>query len=155
MHKSIKDHLEEYLEGGGRGDLAEFHAHLKGCEGCREEVGAMERQARMLRLLASPTEVETPAGFYARVMERIEARRSASVGYTFLEPVFCRRLILASLTALAVLGSFLVYTAQAPPFGASNPVTIMAAQPSDYDRIGADPEHDREAVLFTLASYQE
>jgi len=115
----------------------------------------MEGQARMLRLLASPTEVEAPASFYARVMQRVEARRSVSVGYTFLEPAFCRRLILASAAALLILGSFLVYTEQAPPFEASSPVTIMAAQPSDYDHLGDDPQHDREAVLFTLASYQE
>jgi hypothetical protein len=31
----------------------------------------------------------------------------------------------------------------------------MAAEPLDHAKFGADPQHDREAVLLSLASYQE
>ena len=156
MHKPIKERLEEYLRGAGEpGRLAEFRAHLGSCGNCREEVEAMEVQARMLRVLGQAEEVEPAAGFYARVMESIEARRAASLGNAFLEPAFERRLIFACLTAVMVLGSYLFYTERGPAFEASSPVTIMAAEPLDQGKFGADPQSDREAVLLTLASYQE
>lgn len=155
MHKPIKERLEDYLRGAGeQGYLVEFRAHLGGCENCREEVGAMEEQARLLRILGAE-EVEPAAGFYAHVMEIIEARRVASLGSVFLEPAFERRLIFASLAAVIVLGSYLFYTERSPLFEASSPVTIMAAEPLDHSKFGADPQSDREAVLLTLASYQE
>ena len=156
MHKPIKERLEEYLRGAGeQGHLVEFRAHLGGCENCREEVGAMEAQARLLRVLSEAEEVEPAAGFYARVMEIIEARRVASLGDLFLEPAFERRLIFASLTAVILLGSYLFYTERSHLFEASSPVTIMAAEPLDQGKLGADPQSDREAVLLTLASYGE
>jgi len=156
MHKPIKERLEDYLRGAGeQGYLVEFRAHLGGCENCREEVGAMEEQARLLRVLGAAEEVEPAAGFYARVMESIEARQMASPGNVFLEPAFERRLIFASLAAVIVLGSYLFYTERSPAFEPSSPVTIMAAPPLGQSAFGADPQSDREAVLLTLASYQE
>jgi hypothetical protein len=156
MHKPIKERLEEYLRGAGeQGHLVEFRAHLGSCGSCREEVGAMEAQARLLRVLGKAEKIEPAAGFYARVMEIIETRRVVSLGNAFLEPAFERRLIFASLAAVILLGSYLFYTEQRPSFEASSPVTIMAAEPLDQDRFGADPQSDREAVLLSLASYQE
>jgi len=156
MHKPIKERLEEYLRGAGeQGHLVEFRAHLGGCESCREEVGAMETQAHLLRVLGEAEEVEPAAGFYARVVEIIEARRVASLGNVFLEPAFERRVIFASLAAVILLGSYLVYAERGPAFEASSPVTIMAAEPLDHGKFGADPQRDREAVLLSLASYQE
>ena len=156
MHKPIKERLEEYLRGAGeQGHLVEFRAHLGGCENCREEVGAMEAQARLLRVLSEAEEVEPAAGFYARVMEIIEARRVASLGDLFLEPAFERRLIFASLTAVILLGSYLFYTERVSSFEAASPVRIMAVEPLDQGKFGADPQRDREAVLLSLASYQE
>ena len=156
MHKPIKERLEEYLRGAGeQGHLVEFRAHLGGCENCREEVGAMEAQARLLRVLGEAEEVEPAVGFYARVMEIIEARRVVSLGNVFLEPAFERRLIFASLAAVIVLGSYLFYTERSPSFETFSPVSIMAVQPLDQGKFGADPQRDREAVLLSLASYQE
>lgn len=156
MHKPIRERLEEYLRGAGeQGHLVEFRAHLGSCGNCREEVGAMEAQARMLRILGQAEEVEPAAGFYARVMESIEARRVASLGNAFLDPAFERRLIFACLSAVIVLGSYLVYTEQGPSFEPSSPVTIMASEPLGQGRFGTDPQSDREAVLLSLASYTE
>jgi predicted anti-sigma-YlaC factor YlaD len=156
MHRPIKERLEEYLRGAGeQGHLVEFRAHLGGCEDCREEVVAMEAQAQLLRVLSAAEEVEPAAGFYARVMESIEARRVASLGNVFLEPAFERRLIFASLVTVIVLGSYLFYTERDFSFEASSPVRIMAVQPLDQGKLGADPQHDREEVLLSLASYQE
>jgi hypothetical protein len=155
MHKPIKERLEEYMRGAvERGRLAEFRAHMGTCDSCRADVEAMEAQAHALRVLGAAEEIEPSAGFYALVMESIEARRSASIRYAILDPALGRRLIYASLLTVIVLGSYLVYMEQGPDFEASSPVTIMAAEP-DHGRLGADPQRDRETVLLTLTSYQE
>jgi hypothetical protein len=61
----------------------------------------------------------------------------------------------ASVTAVIVLGSYLVYTERVPSFGESGPVAILATQTSAQDLVGADPAQDRETVLVALASYTE
>lgn len=155
MHKPVKERLEEYLRGMREGGaLADFHSHVGECERCRREVQAMEAQAGLLRVLAAPEEIEPRAGFYARAMEAIEARRRASVWFAFLDPTIGRRLTFASLGIVLLLGSYLVFVQQEPPFEASSPVTFMAAEPASH-LVGADPQQDRELVLVSLASYQE
>jgi anti-sigma factor RsiW len=156
MHKSVRERLEEYLRGAGEeGRLAEFRAHMGSCEECREEVGAMEANAHLLRVLRADEEIEPRPGFYAYVMEQIDARRDATIRHALLDPAFGRRLIFASLATVVVLGSYLFYVEQGPVFEASSPVTIMAAEPPDHTQLGADPQRDREEVLLTLASYEE
>ena len=156
MHALIKERLEEYLRGTGeQADLAAFRAHLASCEDCSEEVEGMQSQARLLQLLRSPEEVEPGAGFYARVMERIDAQRRASPLYAFLDLHLAHRLIFASLTAVIVLGSYLVYTERAPSFGESGPVAVLASQTAERDLVGAHQAQDRETVLVALASYEE
>ena len=111
MHALIKERLEEYLRGTGeQADLAAFRAHLASCGDCSAEVEGMQRQVRLLQLLRLPEETEPGAGFYARVMETIDAQRRASPLYAFLDLHLAHRLILASMTAVIVLGSYLVYT---------------------------------------------
>ena len=83
MHRVIQDHLEQVL--------AESHAqacdeHLDQCDECRGEIEAMRKQARLLRELR--VEAEPRAGFYARVMERIEAQRATSIWNVFSDSPF-------------------------------------------------------------------
>ena len=79
MHKEIKEHLEELLRGAeDREELATCREHNASCESCAKEIAEMEAQARMLQLLRSPEELEPDPGFYARVMQKVEARRSAA-----------------------------------------------------------------------------
>ena len=156
MHELVRERLEEFLQATGeREGLTALRAHIMSCESCRREVADMGTQARMLQLLRSPAEIETDAGFYAQVMERIESRRSASALYAFMDPAFARRLMFASLTALLVVGSYLVYAERAPLMGESSPVAIIATQTPEQDLVGANPARDRETMLLTLASYQE
>jgi hypothetical protein len=105
-------------------------------------------------MLAAPEEIEPRAGFYARAMEAIEARRRASVWCAFADPDFGRRLSFASLAIVLVLGSYMVFTEQGPRFEVPSPVTFMAPEPAGH-YVGADPQRDRELVLVSLASYQE
>jgi anti-sigma factor RsiW len=155
MHKPVKERLEAYLRGSKQvGAFADFHSHMEGCEGCRQEVQAMETQAGLLRLLAASEEIEPLAGFYGRAMQAIEARRSASVWFAFLDPDFGRRLMFASLAIVFVLSSYLVLSEQGASFAEYSPVSFMAADPGSH-HVGADPQQDRETVLLSLASYQE
>ena len=156
MHKSVRERLEEYLRGAGeQGRLAEFSAHMGSCENCREEIGAMEAHAHLLRVLRADEEIEPRPGFYACVMEQIDARRDATIRHALVDPAFGRRVIFASLATVVVLGSYLFYVEQGSVFEASSPVTFMAAEPPDHSHLGADPQRDREEILLTLASYEE
>ena len=155
MHSVIKDGLEDYLRGALMGSaLAEFQAHLRECAGCRGEVAAMTAHRELLRLLHA-TDAGPDASFCARVMQRIDAQRQASLPYALSQPALGWRLIFAASAAVLLLGSFLAYTERAPAFADSSVVTIMAVGPEVYGAVGSDPQRDRETVLVSLASYQE
>ena len=156
MHALIKERLEEYLRGTGeQADLDSVRAHLASCEGCSGEVEDMRSQVWLLQLLRSPEETQPGAGFYARVMDRIDAQRSTSTFYAFLDLHLAQRLIFASLTAVFVLGSYLVYTEREPSFVESGPVAVLASQTAERDLVGVHQAQDRETVLVALASYEE
>jgi predicted anti-sigma-YlaC factor YlaD len=150
MHKPVKERLEEYL----RGVKDPSESHLDSCEDCRQQVQVMQDHAALLRLLAAPSQIEPDPGFYARAMEAIEAHRRASVWFAFMDPDFGRRLSLASLVLVLLLGSYLVLTQQGAYLDPSSPVSFMAAEPPGH-HVGTDPQRDREMVLLSLASYRE
>jgi len=153
MHKPIQDGLEEYLSGkadGGR--LEAFHRHLAGCDDCRRELTALESHAQLLRGLRPRTSYDPAPGFYARVIDRIEAQGADSFWSIFMEPAFGKRLVLASLALLALLGSA-IFTAPVPD-DPSSPVGIMAT--FEYPPApGVDQQHDRSLVLVNLATYSQ
>lgn len=154
MHEPILDGLESYLS--GRLSTAErdrFDGHLAACSACRLEVEALREHAEMMRLLRAPEQLDPAPGFYARVMERIEAQTAPSLWSIFLEPAFGGRLLVAALSLFAVLAGA-VWQAPSRPvvLGEHNPVTVLAAfemQPAS----GEDPQRDREVVFANLASY--
>src|ERR1700759_2464855 len=96
MHQPIRDNLEEYLKGSTHQVPQEFHAHLEGCEECANELRLFQGQAEMLRLLQTDGGLDARAGFYARVMDRIEQQGSSSLWSALLQPNFGRRLAMAS-----------------------------------------------------------
>ena len=156
MHRPARGHLEEFLAASEAGKVAgDLDSHLEGCERCRREAEEMADQARMLRLLGTDEEIEPLPGFYARVLDTLEARRSIGTWAMFADPGFARRLTYAALTLVVILGSYLVYLERGPQHDASGPVRLMAAEPLGRTHVGADPQRDRELVLVSLASYQE
>jgi predicted anti-sigma-YlaC factor YlaD len=156
MHALIRERLEDYLRGvGQQTDLAAFREHLASCGGCSGEVEGMQSQVRLLQLLRLSEEVDPGAGFYARVMDRIDAQRSASPLSAFLDLHLAHRLMFASLTAVIVFGSYLVYTERVPSYSESGPVAALASKTPQRDLVGANPAEDRETVLVALASYKE
>jgi predicted anti-sigma-YlaC factor YlaD len=156
MHGPVKERLEEYLGAAGPpGDRPEVDSHLRGCDTCRTELEAMADQARLMRRLRAEEDLEAASGFCARVMSAVEARQKAPVLHAFADPVFGRRLVYACLATVLVLGSYLVYTEQAAPFGNPDPVGFFAANAAGDQHVGMDQQRDREVVLVSLASYRE
>ena len=161
MHEPIRENLEEFLKGSARQVPQEFQAHLEACGACAAELRSLETQSKMLQSLRCDGDVEPRAGFYARVMERIEARGPASIWTLLLEPSFGRRLALASATLVVLLGTYLVTSESGYNSNdnsiASNPV-VYDATPSRVDVAGSDTlqqQRQRDAVLVNLASYHE
>jgi hypothetical protein len=110
---------------------------------CRDEIAAIEEQAAWIRGLRAPADCEPKPGFYARVMERIDAQRAISIWVLFFDSQLGRRLALASMTLAVCLGMYLVSSEQSAPPPAARPAAILAGSP------------DRDAVLMNLVTYRE
>jgi anti-sigma factor RsiW len=148
------DSLEDYLAGAlNSADRKRVEAHLDECEMCREEVSAMQDVGLLLGSLRTSEAAEPAPGFYARVMQQVEAaapRKPASVANLFgFDLIMGRRLAFACLLTLAILGSFLVSreTSYSP---SPSPESIMAQQESPA--FGQAQGHD--AMLLTLTAYE-
>ena len=172
MHSIIRDHLEDILAGPGSAPEHPAGKHLRECEECRDAVAAMHGQAAMLRQWRTPAgENEPRPGFYARVLERIEAQTPRSVFSLFFDSLFGRRIAMASLALALLLGVYVISSEQmAEPQAAQ-----MLPQPAlDYDipqdlpmilsdgvlSGNAEPRlvtgaPDQGAVLVNLVTYRE
>ena len=156
MHSLVKEHLEELLAAEGtRTSDAGANAHLAGCDACRRELDALRAQAAIFQSLRPSTGAEPRPGFYARLMDRIEAQRRPSFWGAFLEPGFSRRIVFASLIFLVLFGGYLASSERAVPLMVSGPEVIMADTAQPVSEIGSDPQQDRDAILVTLTTYQE
>jgi len=158
MHEPIKASLEEYLNGCQEKVPLEFHAHLRTCESCASELKLLELHSSMLRALQVSDEIEPRAGFYGRVMERIETESRSSIWSVFLEPHFGRRLAVASAALILLLATYLVTTEPGGPEFAPAAAAVMSQSPSSNTAETADTEdqqQQRDATLVNLASYHE
>ena len=102
----------------------------------------------LLAELKAPKEVSPHAGFYARVMERIDAQRPKSIWSVFMEPLFGRRLVVVSGVLMLVLGAALFVP------GSEIEDEIGAKAQSAMVLVGS-PDQDKDAVLVNLVTYQE
>jgi predicted anti-sigma-YlaC factor YlaD len=156
MHRVVQDHLEEVLaESTNSPTIAHLTAHLAECEECRSEVSALRQQASLLRALRPPeTAPQVRPGFYARVMERIEAQRPISIWELFFDSAFGRRIAIASM-ALAFI--FSIYLVSSERY-AEPPVTIGVAASSNDDSgmtLSEAGLPDKDTVLVNLVTYRE
>lgn len=157
MHRVIRDHLEEVLAETQQCEPRAV-SHISQCEQCRSEVEGMRAQARLLRELRA--NAEPRAGFYARVMERIETQGAASIWNVFSDSPFGRRIAAASMALLLLAGIFLYTSSIAPDQTATNPtVQFISGQLPDEDQsqqvLTSPGAPDRDAVLVNLVTYQE
>lgn len=156
MHQVIQDGLEEYLSGtldvGSRG---RYEAHLKECAACREFVEEMKELSGLFQSLRDPApETVMPApGFYARVSARIDQEQDGSVWTLLLQPLFARRVALASLLFLALVGG-LVLSGESESFGLPTAEQVMAFDEGQRG-LPAGGDVARGHMLYTLASYEQ
>lgn len=148
MHQPIRNNLEEYLKRSRSEVPAELRRHLEECRDCAGELRQLEQQSDLLRSLRAE-EAEPRAGFYARVMERIEARREFSVWSVFLQRKFGFRLAVASGMLAALLGVYLVASESARP-------QLVASPAIAVQNVGLDnAAQQRDAILVDLASFRQ
>ena len=156
MHQPIRDNLEEYLKGSTRQVPQEFHKHLEMCEDCATELRLYQGQAEMLRLLQPGGDLDPRAGFYARVMDRIEQEGHSSIWSELLQPNFGRRLAMASAVLVVLMGTYFVTTERSEPVVASTDVVFTGAPSSPVaDQDSLQQQRQRDAVLVNLAAYHE
>jgi predicted anti-sigma-YlaC factor YlaD len=154
MHRLIRDHLEEILA-GSKAEPA-VGEHLRNCEECRSSVAAMREHAGLLRGLRA-SEAEPRPGFYARVMDRIEAQSAVSVWSLFFESSFGRRIAIASMALALLLGVYLVTSEQTAE------ATLVAAPATQFlpgedgpgQVLAPSGAPDQDSVLVNLVTYQE
>jgi hypothetical protein len=153
MHGPIREKLEELLEAGAPQD--ETARHLAACPGCAAELNGMKEQADLLHYLRPAEEIEPAAGFYARVVQRIEDAGVRSVWSVFTDGAFGTWLAYASLALALLVGGWLVSTERHDGHIGSEPV-IAHESPSGADmQVKGDRAHQRDVVLVNLASYSE
>ncbi len=154
MHQPVWDGLENYLE--GKPDV-QFTAHLAECEECRLAVSEMKEQALWVRSLNVSEEVEPPAAFYARVMDRIERQKTSSIWSVFLEPLFGRRLMYAAAALTMILGVALFTSpreADEAVMADSEPVQEMLTEDLPATQL-VNAEEDRNTVFVQFVTFQE
>jgi len=160
MHREIRDHIENVLAGSQPEHLAE-------CEECSSEVQSMQEHTALIRELRAPEGfvAEPRAGFYARVMERIEAEGPISIWNLFIESPFGRRIAVASMALAILLGVYQVTSersAEVPMIAvqeAQQPLVVVgedgpARVIMQMDQSSAG-QSSQDAVLGDLVSYQE
>jgi hypothetical protein len=157
MHRVTQDYLEELLDGV----LPENHqvyAHLKQCIECTDEVEAMRLQNDMLRAwsfnaadVPEGIDIEPRPGFYARVLDRIEAQRPTSIWTLFSESLFGRRLATASL-AFALVMAASVFTQET--YSSEQASVEMDPLYPSSGIAQAMNAADNGSVLMSLVSYR-
>jgi len=177
MHREIRDRIEDVLTGsqalarpaqfaeGSSSDAV--REHLAQCDECRAEVRGMQEQKTLLRELRAPDDfaADLRPGFYARVMERIEAEGPISIWNLFIESAFGRRIALASLALALLIGVYVVTSersAEVPMIAvqeAQQPLVVVgedgpARVIMQMDQSSAG-QSSQDAVLGDLVSYQE
>ncbi len=150
MHGSIRSRLEDLLRGKRSAvEDQRIAEHLSSCAECSGELELMKGQCSLLRSLQAPEEIEPSAGFYARVMQRIEERAKDSIWSVFIYSPFGKRLAYASLTIALLLGSYVV--TQESLDGHLGGQSMVAQNLHDDAPVVGDQAQQRDAVLANFA----
>jgi hypothetical protein len=173
MHREIRDHIEDVLAGSqpvSRDTLKHAREHLTQCDECRTELQGMQEQTALIRELRAPADFATDLrpGFYARVMERIEAEGPISIWNLFIESAFGRRIAVASLALALLIGVYLVTSERSADDSlialeaqqANTEQTFVAGEDAparEITRVDESPtdQSSEDAVLANLVTYRE
>jgi anti-sigma factor RsiW len=159
MHQVIREHLEAILDGTLTGAPAQqVDSHLAGCTECRQLVGSFRSQHELFTALRVNDSLEPAPGFYARVMQQVEAEKPShdSMWFPFLETAFGWRLALASAVLVVLIGGFMVSSepSEQAAFAQSDEVIYDGVAPVVGESNIAPATRDRETVLVNLATYK-
>jgi hypothetical protein len=150
MHRQMRDQVEQVLAGTSDASTA---THLTECADCREQIAGMREQAGLLRELrtsgAGLSDAEPRAGFYARVMERIEAQGAESIWSMFFDSPLGRRVAMASMALALCLSVYVVSSEQMAGRGAA-PASRGVARRSAPGPFSPDSD----TVLVNLVTYR-
>jgi predicted anti-sigma-YlaC factor YlaD len=159
MHRRVRDRLEDILAGANAGKHGseakglEAGPHLDECADCRQTLAALRDQQRMLRSLRVPEEIEPRAGFYARVIERIESQGVASIWSLFFESAIGRGVAMASMVVVLSVGAYLVSAERGADAEAGRALTFPTHGTDADGMFAGAPNSD--AVLMNLVTYRE
>jgi len=151
MHAVVMESLEEYLSGVLEpADRRRIETHLHDCADCRAMMDGITGVSSLFGSLRSEA-CEPAAGFYARVVERIESNNAAPsfAGLFAFDLVFARRLAFTCMLTLAVLGSLLV-SREVAYRGSFTPDSVLAqdATAASSNALAQDN------MLLTLTGYE-
>jgi hypothetical protein len=153
MKKPIVNELEQYLAGQLSGEaLQSFEDGLDQEPGARRMIEDFQEHSDMLRTLRPDREMNPAPGFYARVLDRIEAQAAQSFWAIFFEPWFARKLAYVSLALLLVLSSATMSTVTSRAMHEAVPFEFVADSllpPAP----GEDREYDRQVVFSNLSAF--
>jgi len=165
MDRHIQEDLERYLHGLDRmqpdGRNVEFERQLEGADDeTRQMVKLMAAQSRMMRTLRSDVdedELMPEPGFYARVMQCIEAQKPVSIWNLFVEPQFFHRLAFATFTLLFLLGVTFFSSNLLPeaPVQAHTQPEVILAQPEPTPVTAVSQSEGRDVMLQQLTVTSE
>jgi len=155
MHEPIQSQIEKILEDRLPASAKRFvEDHLAACAECAEELRAMRLHSGVMRALRVDAP-EISAGFYARVMQRIEKQSPPSFWNLLLDPIFGQRLVYATGALFLLMGAFLLATAPERNELAATPVQVIAEPVAIPAGFAEDMQRDREHFLVTMASYSD
>jgi hypothetical protein len=143
MHRGMRDQVERVLAGTSDSGAS---SHLTECAECREQIAGMREQAALLRSLRGNEAVEARPGFYARVMERIEAQGAESIWSLFFDSPLGRRVAMASMAVALCLS---VYMVSSERMAGRVPAPASGARPMI---LANSP--DQDTVLVNLVTYR-
>lgn len=147
MHGSIR---KELIRDGWDKSSEALHNHLSSCRECSTEVNAMRAHSALLHDLRAPEEAEPAAGFYARVLQRIEERAKQSIWAVFVYSPFAKRLTYASFALAVLLGSYVV-AEESRDGHLTAPVTMVARGAHFDPPVVGSVAQQRDAVLENFA----
>lgn len=149
MHGAIRNRLEDLLANEHVADGTQITDHLASCNECRVELDAMTEQSKFLRLLRPPEPVEPAAGFYARVMQRIEESARISIWAALAYSRASSRIVYVTLTLALVLGGYVIASETRDGDLTTGPNLVAHVDAT----VTGDASQQREAVLVNFASH--
>ena len=114
----------------------------------------MRNQSRLIKTLQSPAEMEPSAGFYARVIQRIEEGARRSIWWVFVYSPVGKRLAYASLAITIALGSYVIAAESSDGHLRAGATVARINIPDHYDApVMGTEEQQRAAVLENFVQH--